>query len=235
MLENLLSSRGNRSSKLDNGSWIGSSYNTQKAKMIQNSNSKKRQKRSNTREKQNKRENRCCSSIATHNINRSLLWNDFDPKALEETRKTNKINLRGKSKSRKTPVSKQNESKNDSSFNQKNSLTLSQIFNYYANQPINESQSRKPSKNIQNAYRSYTSSSVNKTKGKNSRTKQYPSIILGSSQAKKRFTSTNHSNISQKDRQLAQILDIPLSRYGHIFVSKNSSKSKHKRDCKPGK
>lgn len=227
MLENLSSSRGNRSSKLDNGSCIGSSYNTQKAKMIYNS-SKKRGKRN--RDK-NKRENRCCSSIASHNINKSLLASDFDSKLMDEARRTNKINLKSKSKSRKTPVNKQNESKSgDSSFNQKNSLTLSQMFNYYTNHPINEKFGHKPSKNVQNAYRSYTSSSINKKK--NSRCKQYPSIVLGGKGTKKRFTSTNPNNLSKKERQLARMLDIPLNKYTKMFVTKNHSKTKPKRDCK---
>jgi hypothetical protein len=57
MLENLSSSRGNRSSKLDNASYIGSSYNTQKMKNNKGSHTKSKNKKSQQKEKQ-KRENR---------------------------------------------------------------------------------------------------------------------------------------------------------------------------------
>ena len=172
----------------------------------------KKNKRSHQKDRY-KRENRCCSSIATHNINKSLMSSEFEPRIFDETRKSNKINLRSKSKWRKTPVNKQNDRKGgiDSSFTHKTSLTLSQMFNYYANHPINEKQWRKYRKNMQNAYRSYTSNSVNKKKYVKS--KPYPSIVLGGKGNKKRFTSTNHWNMSKKDKQLAKILDIPLNKY----------------------
>lgn len=141
---------------------------------------------------------------------------EFEPRIFDDTRKLNKINLRSKSKCRKTPVNRQNDSKAgaDSSFHHKTSLTLSQMFNYYANHPINEKQCRKYRKNMQNAYRSYTS---NNTSSKGN---------------KKRFTSTNHWNLSKKDKQLAKILDIPLKKYSHMFSAKLHSKSKAKRDRK---
>jgi hypothetical protein len=111
----------------------------------------------------NKRKNRCWSSIAAHNLNRSLLGSEFDPIIFDESRKSNKINLRSKSKTKKSPKVKQiDESVADSSFQQKNSLNLSQMFNYYTNQPLLDKGSRKPNKNLLNAYKSYNNSSVSK-------------------------------------------------------------------------
>ena len=136
MLENLSSSRGNRSSKFENGSGLGSSYTTQKGKGAKPSYVKNKPKFNN--KDKNKRENRWCSSIAAHNIDNSLLGPEFDPAVLEETRKSNKINL--KSKTKKTPNSKTNENiTGDISFQQnRTSVNLSKMFNNYANQPIPE-------------------------------------------------------------------------------------------------
>jgi hypothetical protein len=36
--------------------------------------------------------------------------------------------------------------------------------------------------------------------------------------------------LSKKEKQLAKMLDIPLSKYGHMFASTNNSKPR--RDCK---
>lgn len=99
MLENLSSSRGNRSSKLDNASCFGSSYNTQKGRLSKIAQGKSRAKKSSQKDK-SKRKNRCGSSIAAHNLNRSLLETEFEPVILEDSRKTNKINLRSKSKTK---------------------------------------------------------------------------------------------------------------------------------------
>lgn len=57
MLENLSSSRGNRSSKLDNASCIGSSYNTQKGKAAKQMNN--RTTKLSTQKERYKNENRC--------------------------------------------------------------------------------------------------------------------------------------------------------------------------------
>lgn len=121
--------------------------------------------------------------------------------SLEETRKTNKINLKHKSKSKKSHGSRKNDGKKagdkNISFQQRIYLNLSQMFNYL-NYPIMERQTKKSNKNSQHAYRSYTSSSVSKQK-KPSRSKNYgPPIFIAANQ-RGRYTSTNHSHISRKD------------------------------------
>ena len=89
MLENLSSSRGNRSSKLDNASCFGSSFtksgkNPGKPGRGNKTSHGKSKIKSSQKSKMNKRENRCCSSIAAHNLNRSLLGADLDPMLLEK-------------------------------------------------------------------------------------------------------------------------------------------------------
>lgn len=224
MLENLSSSRGNRSSKLDNISWFGSSYTTQKGKLAKQGQMKNKQKKNYIRDKY-KNEQRCWSSIASHNANKSLLAGDFDVGLQDKSKiKPNKIHLKNRGKSKKTPNSKQNESKaNDSSFQQRTSLNLSQMFNYYANQPIWEKHSRKTSKAQKSGGRSYTSSSVNKKKHPRSKS-GYPSINIPFEQNKGRYTATNHGAASKLDRNLAQILDIPMSKFNKFFASKSTSK-----------
>lgn len=179
-----------------------------------------------TRIKINK-ETRCCSSIATHNINKSLLGPEFDPSILDESKRSNKINLKTKSKTKKTPSSKLSDNINcDTSFQQKTSLNLSQMFNYYANHPINDKQNRKQNKNHPNAYRSYTSASVNKQKHPKSKS-THPSIVLAPQQ-RGRLNSTNYAQMQKKDKKLAKRLDISMNKYNKIFESKSNSKSKSK-------
>lgn len=225
MLENLSSSRGNRSSKLDNASCIGSSYTTQKGKLQKPNQSKSKSKKNSQKDK-HKRENRCCSSIAAHNLNKSLLGPELDPGILEDTRKSNKICLKTKSKPKKTPRKKQVDSSNgDNSFQQKTSLNLSQMFNYYTNQPIGEKHHRKTGKNLQHAYRSYTSSSVSKKKQQRSKG-GYPSIIVAPMHNRGRYTSTNQASDLRKSKHIAKILELPLGKYTKLFDKKSKSKSK---------
>ena len=143
----------------------------------------------------------------------------------DKSKKSNKIHLKNRGKSKKTPSNKQNESKaNDSSFQQRTSLNLSQMFNYYANQPILEKHNRKTTKAQKSGGRSYTSSSVNKKKHPRSKS-GYPSINIPFEHSKGRYAVANQGAISKLDRNLAQILDIPMSKF---FVPKSTSKSKSK-------
>lgn len=100
------------------------------------------------------------------------------------------------------------------------------MFKYYQKQPF-EKQSRKPSKSLQNAYRSYTSSSVTKKKAGKSGWK-YPSVILSAIQNKKRNISTANPSSLRKDKKLMKILDLPLSKYSKFFAKQRKPKSKGK-------
>lgn len=75
----------------------------------------------------------------------------------------------------------------ETSFHQKNPLNLSQMFNYYTNQPLLDKGSRKTNKNLLNAYKSYTSSSV--TKKANKSKSKYPSLILTAINNKSKFAN----------------------------------------------
>ena len=101
------------------------------------------------------------------------------------------------------------------------------MFSYYANQPILERHSRKTSKAQKSGGRSYTSSSVNKKKHPRSKS-GYPSINIPFEHNKGRYTATNQGAVSKLDRNLAQILDIPMSKFNKLFASKSTSKSKRK-------
>jgi len=85
----------------------------------------------------NKRENRCCSSIAAHNLNKSLFGKDIDLMLVDKRRSNKKITVRSRSKSKKSPKRKKFESSGEHSFHQKR-LNLSQMFNYYSNYPVRE-------------------------------------------------------------------------------------------------
>lgn len=100
------------------------------------------------------------------------------------------------------------------------------MFNYYANQPILEKHG-KGKKSNSGAYRSYTSSSVNKNKHPRSKS-GYPSIIIAPDLSRSRYTSTNQAVNLKKERNIAKILDVPMTKYSQIMTSKSTSKSKSK-------
>ncbi|CAI2383580.1 unnamed protein product [Moneuplotes crassus] len=171
--------------------------------------------------KEKNREKRCGSSIAAHKLNSSLFGNDIESMLLDKKRSSKKINIRSRSKSKKSPKSKKFEDTfADPSFQHTN-LNMSQMFNYYSNYPTKEflknctshnqrekSHSRKFSKNLQHAYRSYTSNSVNK-RGKSKMKNKQPSILLQA--------------LNRKSKNIANILDVPLVKH-----SKSSNKNKAK-------
>lgn len=159
-------------------------------------------------------------------MNKSLLGNEFDPMFFEDPKKSNKIHVKHKSKTRKSPRKKQSENVNNESFShQKNSLNLSQMFNYYTNHPLVDRQVKKPSKNLQHAYRSYTSSSVSKKKQQRSKS-NHPSVLLAPDKAA--YISNGQSGVTKKDKKFMKILDFPLGKYSKLFVTKGKSKSKSK-------